>query len=227
MKKLCLLQPVLMLCMRVFAAYGYEDVYTHTGGEDKKIALTFDDGPHCKYTEQILDILRENDIKATFFVIGCNAEKNPEKVKKIAEDGHEIGNHTYSHGKKVTSDSETLNSEIRKASSVLEKIIGKKPTLFRPPEGKCNELVVSCARENGYSVILWSIDTRDWAHRAPTVIADDIMKQVRGGDIILFHDFITPDTPTPEALKKIIPALKERGYEFCTVSEMIYGKSDG
>ncbi len=211
-----------LLCINVNAAYGYEDVYTHSAKNDKKIALTFDDGPHYKYTEQILEILEKYGVKATFFIIGCNAEKKPEKVKLIYDKGHEIGNHTYSHGKNVTKDYDILNGEISKAAETIEKLIGKKPNIFRPPEGKCNELVVSCARDNGCSVILWSIDTRDWAHRPSNVIAEDILKQVRGGDIILFHDFITPDTPTPAALEKIIPALLEQGYEFCTVSEMIF-----
>ncbi len=225
MKRICLILILpFMLCASVKAAYGYEDVYTHSTEKNNKIALTFDDGPHCKYTEQVLNILEKYDVKATFFVIGCNAEKAPDKVKLIAENGHEIGNHTYSHSKDAVKDHATLNREINRASLIISEITGQTPNIFRPPEGKCNELVVSCARENGCSVILWSIDTRDWAHRPSDVIARDILQQVRGGDIILFHDFITPDTPTPQALEKIIPTLKEQGYEFCTVSDMIFSR---
>ncbi len=222
MKKICwfLILP-LILSLNVSAAYGYEDVYTHSTADSKKIALTFDDGPHCKYTEQILGILEKYGVKATFFVIGRNAEQFPKTVKLIADSGHEIGNHTYSHGKDAVSGYTALNDEMKKTDDIIKGITGKSPSLFRPPEGKCNELIVSCARGHGYRVILWSIDTRDWAHRPAITIARDIMKEVRGGDIILFHDFITPDTPTPEALEKIIPALVERGFEFCTVSEML------
>ncbi len=211
-----------VLALTPKSAYGYDDVYTHSLVQSNKIALTFDDGPHCQYTEQILQILGEYGVRATFFVIGCNAEQYPEKVKAIHDAGHEIGNHTYSHKNPIGYDE--LNEEIKRSADIIENITGTRPTIFRPPEGKCSELTVSCARKNNCRVILWNIDTLDWKHRPSLSIARDIMNQVKGGDIVLFHDYITPDTPTPDALRKIIPALKEKGYEFCTVSEIISGQ---
>lgn len=202
-------------------AYGYDDVYTCVKEDNVRIALTFDDGPHYKYTEQILDILDKYNVKATFFVIGCNAEQRPDTVKEVYVRGHEIGNHTYSHPHLSSCSCEKLGKEIKKASDIICDITGQRPTLFRPPEGKCTPEVVNCARSNGYKVILWSIDTKDWSHPSSEKIVSEICKNVKGGDIILFHDFITPDTPTPQALDTIIPILQEKGFEFCRVSELI------
>lgn len=186
-----------------------------------RIALTFDDGPHYKYTEQILDILDKYNVKATFFVIGCNAKQHSDIVKEVYKRGHEIGNHTYSHPHLSSCSCEKLCEEMKKASDIICDITGQRPTLFRPPEGKCTHEVVNCARSNGYKVILWSIDTKDWSHPSSEKIVSGIYKNVKGGDIILFHDFITPDTPTPQALDTIIPILQEKGFEFCRVSELI------
>ncbi len=197
------------------------DVYRHADTERKVIALTFDDGPHYKYTEEILDILKKYGVKATFFMIGANAEKHPRLAKRVFSEGHEIGNHTYSHPHLKGLSECDIKKEIKTSSAVIEKITGSCPTLFRPPEGFCGKEVTAAAENMGYTVILWSQDTRDWAHTTPEKISSDILNNVRCGDIILFHDFITPDTPTPAALEKIIPRLCNDGYEFVTVSELI------
>lgn len=208
------------ICLRIIPSASTE-VYRAANVTDKKIALTFDDGPHFKYTAQILDILKKYEVKATFFVIGINAERHPAQVKRAYEEGHEIGNHTYSHPHlKDITDSE-LQWQIQNTSKIIEGITGKRPCLFRPPEGYCKENVSSVVQGLGYTVILWSQDTRDWAHTPPDKISSCILCSIRCGDIILFHDFITPDTPTPEALEKVIPKLLEDGYEFVTVSELI------
>lgn len=197
------------------------NVYRCAMTKEKKIALTFDDGPHYKYTDKILDILEKYGVKATFFVIGENAERHPEKVKRIASLGHEIGNHTYSHPHLKTVSGTELGEEIQKASDVICKLTGKKPVLFRPPEGYCGADIAETAKKYGCDVILWSHDTRDWAHTPSDQISKKILESVGCGDIILFHDFITPDTPTPDALETVIPKLIENGYEFLTVSELI------
>lgn len=186
-----------------------------------KIALTFDDGPNAVYTEQILEILKENEIHATFFVIGENAKRYPDLITREITEGHEVGNHTYHHPhlKKLTSDA--LRNEILLGEETLYEIDDYRPRLFRPPEGMCNEEIISCAEELDYSVILWSIDTLDWAHNSVEKIVDTIMSDIRDGDIILFHDHVTKVSPTPEALRMIIPRLKELGYSFVTVSELI------
>ena len=196
-------------------------VYRHVCTDEKKIALTFDDGPHYKYTEQILDILKKYGVKATFFVIGVNAEKYPQKVKRISDEGHEIGNHTYSHLNLRELDEKEIRQELIKGERAIQKITKKKPKLLRPPGGAYSDLVIKASSEMGCDIILWSQDTRDWAHTPADKIVCGIMDNVKGGDIILFHDFVCPDTPTPEALEKIIPKLLKSGYEFVTVSELI------
>ena len=131
------------------------NVYRCAMTKEKKIALTFDDGPHYKYTDKILDILEKYGVKATFFVIGENAERHPEKVKRIASLGHEIGNHTYSHPHLKKVSGTELGEEIQKASDVICKLTGKKPVLFRPPEGYCGADIAEtakkhAARDGGY-----------------------------------------------------------------------------
>ncbi len=220
-KFLCVLIAV-TLCFSFFSyASAGSGVYRCAATDEKKIALTFDDGPHYKYTDEILDILEKYGVKATFFVIGVNAEKYPEKVKRIAALGHEIGNHTYSHPHLKNISSEALKREIKTSADIIERLTGKTPLLFRPPEGYCGTDVSNTAKELGSRVILWSHDTRDWAHTPSFEISKKIIDGVKCGDIILFHDFITPDTPTPEALETVIPKLIEKGYEFLTVSELI------
>lgn len=197
------------------------EVYRCVCTDEKMIALTFDDGPHYKYTDQILDILKKYGVKATFFVVGVNAERYPEKVKRIKKEGHEIGNHTFSHLNLRELDGKEVRLEIAKGESAIKKITGEKPKLLRPPGGAYSDEVIDISSKMGYDVILWSHDTRDWAHTPFDKIAHSIIEGVKCGDIILFHDFITPDTPTPEALEIIIPKLLKTGYRFVTVSELM------
>ena len=223
-KFLCVISSFFLCFSAVSPVLAENGVYRCVATDEKKIALTFDDGPHYKYTDEILDILEKYGVKATFFVIGVNAERHPEKVKRIASLGHEIGNHTYSHPHLKKISSSELRSEMKKASDIICGLTGKTPTLFRPPEGYYGDVISNTAKEFGCDVILWSHDTRDWAHTPSEEISRKILDGVGCGDIILFHDFITPDTPTPKALETIIPRLLERGYEFLTVSELILSK---
>ncbi|MCI8589767.1 MAG: polysaccharide deacetylase family protein [Clostridiales bacterium] len=188
---------------------------------ENKIALTFDDGPHPQYTEEILDILAENDIKATFFIIGQNAEKYPEIVQRIVNEGHEIGNHTYTHPHMRATSKEKLNEEIEKTEKLLEGICSYKPVLFRPPEGFCCSTVENCAKGYHYHIMLWDIDTCDWAHNSVGNIVKTVVGKAKTGDIILCHDFVTKPSPTPEAILQFIPRLKAKGFEFVTVSELL------
>lgn len=186
-----------------------------------KIALTFDDGPHPKYTKKILDILEQYGVRATFFMIGQNVEYWPDTAKQVAQAGHEIGNHTYSHGNVSKENKNALLCDIEKGEGVIFKVTGKECLLFRPPEGRMDGNVKAITTEKGYSVILWSVDTRDWAHTPVDEIARNIRSNVRSGSIILMHDFIAHDSPTPKALEIIIPWLLSQGYEFVTVSELL------
>lgn len=195
-------------------------IHSHDN-KSMKIALTFDDGPSIKYTGIILDILKKYNIRATFFVIGENAEQYPELVQREILEGHEIGNHTYSHCKISKLDSSSIQNELICTEEVIYEIDDYRPSIFRPPEGKITGKVVAAARELDYSIIMWNIDTRDWAHTPVDEIVDNVLTNVKSGDIILFHDFVSKTSPTPQALEKIIPILLERGYNFVTVSELI------
>jgi len=196
-------------------------LFSCDAGETKQIALTFDDGPHPVYTREILDILAEYGIRATFFVIGQNAEWFPALVQEELAAGHEIGNHTYHHANLRTVQYETVLHEILDMENAVWENVECRPHLLRPPGGLYGEDVCRAAAALDYTVILWSIDTRDWDHPSVEQIVENVLGNVEGGDIILFHDYVSGVSPTPEALRKIIPVLLAEGYEFVTVSEML------
>ena len=187
----------------------------------KRIALTFDDGPHETYTAEILSILKEYGIKATFFVVGQNAKAYPKLVKQEADEGHEIGNHTYTHPKLREQNAESFSCELEKTRVVIEEITGVSPILFRPPEGFREGVIKTVAKEQGYQMILWSVDTEDWRGLSASQIENAIMKDVKDGSIILCHDYVVGKSHTPEALRRVIPQLLEEGYEFVTVSDLV------
>lgn len=210
-----------LLSQNAFAADSRKHVYCKNSQNQKRVALTFDDGPHPRYTEKILDILDEFDVTATFFVIGVNAENYPEALDKIVNSGCEIANHTYSHVRIDKMSEDELYQEIKKCEDVLYEKTGKRPTLFRPPEGRVPQTLLTLSDTMGYSVVLWSIDTLDWSHNPSEKISATVMKQMRGGDIILMHDYVSGLNTTCDALRIFIPKLLAEGYEFVTVSELI------
>lgn len=216
-KKLLTIFLVMILALPSSSA----DVIYSWNSNEKKIALTFDDGPHPVYTPEILEILEEYGVHATFFVIGQNLEYYGELLNREIEAGHEIGNHTYSHRNLRTLTNEMIEQEIRETETAVYNRSEYKTQLLRPPGGKLGEELCRLAQENDYTVVCWSVDTLDWAHTPTEEIVENVLSSVEGGDIILFHDFVSGDSPTPEALRIIIPALLEDGYEFVTVSELI------
>ncbi len=214
------------LCALSFLLFGQRAFAAPTAvisvpNEENKIALTFDDGPHPYYTEQILDILDEYGIKATFFVVGENVQLYPELVKREIEAGHEVGNHTYSHPHMRNLSEKALSEELQKTEQVLEELCDYRPRLFRPPEGFCCNAVQNCAKTMSYQLLLWDIDTTDWAHNPADNIVKLVLGNAKSGDIILCHDYVTKPSPTPEALRRFIPKLKAKGFEFVTISELM------
>jgi len=194
---------------------------TAKSSQEKRIALTFDDGPHKKYTEEILDVLEKYQIKATFFVVGVCAEKYPEIVAREIASGHEIGNHTYSHAHLRNIKPSDLTGEIEKAEQLILSSVNYKTTLFRPPEGVCNDTVRAVAKDMNYSLVLWSVDTRDWVPASCDDIVNAVIGNVDGDEIILMHDYVVGKSNTPAALEIIIPKLLDEGYTFVTVSELL------
>ena len=195
--------------------------FSHGERTGKRIALSFDDGPHPSFTPKILNLLQKYGIKATFFMIGCNVENYPAVAKRVASEGHEIGNHTYSHPHMRQLSLSSLLEEVRKTEDILQKNGIKKPRLFRPPEGFRSEEQVQALEKEGYQTIIWSLDTRDWEGKAASDIISVVLHGVRGGDVLLFHDYTSRSNTTITALEQLIPRLLKDGYEFVTVSELM------
>lgn len=196
-------------------------VYNSNVNEGKKIALTFDDGPHPRRTPEIVNILDKYDIKATFFVIGVNVKNYPETMNVVMQRGHEIANHTYSHNVLKDMDTGEIFKEIFNTEAEISKLDGKSSNLIRPPCGLYGQGLVDYAIENDYKIVLWNIDTHDWAHESSECIVKNVLTNVKGGDIILFHDYTSGENNTPQALNILIPKLKALGYEFVTVSQLL------
>ena len=215
---------MLVILLNIFNADVFAEtsnVYHKIESTDKKIALTFDDGPHPRKTREILEILDEYGIQATFFVIGQNAVNYPDTMKLLVESGCEIGNHTYSHENFRNMSLNEMQKEFERCEQTLRENFSVEPTLIRPPQGVCSEGLLSVSRQMNYDIILWSIDTKDWAHASAENIARNILENADSGDIILMHDYIAGKSGTCDALRIIIPTLMERGFKFVTVGELI------
>lgn len=184
------------------------------------VALTFDDGPHPALTEPILDLLAEYGIKATFFTIGVNAKANPELIERELAEGHEVGNHTQTHPDLSKLSYEAACDEVLAAEKSVYEKNSSNPHLLRPPGGNVGESVIRLAKSLDYNLVLWSIDTRDWEHTDTDKIVRTVSDNVESGDVILFHDYISGESHTLEALRRLIPELISEGYEFVTVSEL-------
>jgi peptidoglycan-N-acetylglucosamine deacetylase len=184
----------------------------------KEIALTFDDGPNAKYTPQVLAILAKEKIHATFFLIGKNAEKNPNLVKQIYQEGNVIGNHTYSHPRLTKISSGKIKDEVEKTRDIVKGITGQPTVVFRPPYGLFDSRILAELAIRKFDVAMWSIDSRDWSMPGTKVIEKNILSRVRNGSIILCHD---SHDQIVQVLPEIIEKLKAQGYKFVTVADMI------
>lgn len=184
--------------------------------EAKKIALTFDDGPHQKYTKVLLDGLRERNVTATFFLIGESIEGKEELVKQMKEDGHLIGNHTYTHIQLGKVGKDTGCAEIWKTNTAIFDITEELPCFVRPPFGDWNE-DLNCVVD--MNVVLWDLDPMDWKYKDAVRVRDYVVSHVQDGDIILLHDVYQTSV---EAALQIVDILTEEGYEFVTVEELIF-----
>lgn len=187
--------------------------------DQKVIALTFDDGPHPKTTNEILKILKEKNVKATFFVLGENVKMYPEILAKTKAEGHEIASHSYTHRHLTKVNAAECGQEMDDAEAIISQI-AEKPHLFRPPGGLYNETVLKEAQNRNYTIVLWSIDTLDWQRPNIGSVVKAVMEQAKSGSIILMHDGLYP-MPTPKALGIIIDKLRAKNYSFVTVGELL------
>ncbi len=191
-----------------------------------RVALTFDDGPNEPYTSQLLDILDANGIKATFFLIGQNCEKYPAAVKRLAAEGHEIGNHTWAHEVLPLKPPSLIEDDIAKTSEVIEKYTGRRPVLFRAPHGWRNPWVNVAARKLGCTPVAWTLGVWDTARPGADVIVQRTLKGVEDGCILLVHDGRGIEDKADasqlvQALPVIIKKLRDRGFRFVTLSQMM------
>lgn len=191
---------------------------------EKKAALTFDDGPDLTYTPQVLDILNKHGVKATFFLMGARAAALPNMTRRIVEEGHVVGNHTYWHPQLYAESLERVHWEVTSTDDVLEQIIGYRPKLFRAPYGGLTEPIVEMLGEMNYSVIGWTVDSEDWKQLDAETVKRNVIDHMHPGAIVLFHSggHWTQDLGgMTEALDEIIPYMQELGYEWVTVPELI------
>jgi peptidoglycan-N-acetylglucosamine deacetylase len=183
------------------------------------VALTFDDGPHASNTPRLLDILRSRNVKATFYVIGKNVDMYPNIVRRTVAEGHEIGNHTYTHTKLSGLSNDRVLSELQKTDDAIYRASGVHPRTMRPPYGALLQSQREMVHNSlGYPTILWAVDPLDWKRPGPSVVTSRIVSGTTNGAIILVHDL---HGSSVDAMPATIDALLKKGYRFVTVSQLI------
>ncbi|MFD4370388.1 polysaccharide deacetylase family protein [Streptomyces sp. NPDC058486] len=184
----------------------------------KCIALTFDAGPG-KDTPHLLDVLKEKQVPATFFLLGHkHVDRYPKVVRRIADEGHEVANHTWSHRILTDLDEAEIREELSRTQDAIEKITGRKPVLMRPPQGRTDSTVSDVSRELGLAQVLWSITAKDYSTTDSALIEERVLTQAHRDGIILLHDIYDGTVP---AVPEIIDELQRRGYTFVTVPELL------
>jgi len=187
--------------------------------DEPYIAMTFDDGPSATLTPKLLDILAAHHIKATFFVIGENVAQHPEIVARAAREGHEIGNHSWSHPNLAKMSDAGVRNQLQRTDDAIKSATGSHPTFLRPPYGSITEREKRWIHDEfGYRIILWDVDPYDWKRPGPAIVRNRILKETRPGSIVLSHD-IHPGTI--EAMPSTFDELQAKGFKFVTVSELI------
>ena len=193
--------------------------FTDVNVDGPYIAMTFDDGPHATNTPKLLEMAAKRHIKLTFFVLGQCVEQNPEVLRREVAEGHEIGNHSWSHPNLAKLSDDAVRNQLQRTEDVILKTTGVKPKLMRPPYGELTKRQrIWVNHDFGYKVILWDVDPLDWKRPGPDVVARRIIAATRPGSIILSHD-IHP--PTIEAMPEVFDTLLAKGFKFVTVSELL------
>ena len=212
----------------VFEKYGHllsNRVVWSVETDDKVVALTFDDGPHENYTTELLDTLAKYDVTATFFLIGKNVEQYPEIVKRIQSEGHEIANHSYDHRILPFQSDREIRRQIDSTSSLIESVAGVIPKYFRPPMGLLTSSVIDIIEASGHIAVIGDVYPRDPHKPGVDKIVERVLKRTKPGSIIIMHDGGTwgkiDRSQSVKAVPIIIESLRQKGYRFLTVSELI------
>jgi peptidoglycan/xylan/chitin deacetylase (PgdA/CDA1 family) len=181
----------------------------------KLVALTFDDGPHPRYTEDLLKILREHEVRATFFMLGENVEEYPKVARAVSKAGHQIASHSYNHSYAQFSSPDLLRENVERTNAVIRSVTGIQPTAFRPPGGWLVAEIDAIVR---LPIVLWSVDSRDWEVRNTEEIIRNTTEGILPGDIVILHDIYST---TVSSVPMIIETLRKQGYSFVTVDELL------
>lgn len=189
---------------------------TYWKGEPGKIAITFDDGPHAEHTPRVLDVLREANVKGTFFCTGENASANPLLLKEMVEAGHVVGNHTQKHA--YVFNKAAARRQLTEGQDSIAEVIGKKPRYFRPPFGVMTPEIASVVKENGSVVVGWDLRSRDGTTHSKEAIVNRVKGRLKSSSILLFHD---TNPVTAEALQEVIHLCKQSGMEIVSLPELI------
>lgn len=221
------------LAMTFYVYHGFDyqpDIYRRGSRNSNMVALTFDDGPSQEFTPAILDILKTYNVPATFFMVGSHVEKYPEIAQRIVDEGHTVGNHTYSHRNIPTLSAKELQYEMMEATRAIFEVTGVYPEYVRPPRGMYDGRFRRLAHLMGQEIVLWTISSRDWRYGVTAQsIIKNVTSRVKGGDIILFHDsgaLIRSEggdrRATVAALPAVIEALQANGLEIVPLAELIH-----
>lgn len=199
------------------------DVVRRVATRERVVALTFDDGPREPFTTQILDALRDQGVTATFFLIGENAQRHPGVVRRIAREGHALGNHTWSHPSLVEIPAWEAREQIRRGQEAIERITGRRPLLFRPPFGAMAGLAGQRGpvAESRSLAIMWSVEASDWSTDSPQRVAVRTLRNVSPGDVILLHDGGGDRSHVVTATRWVVGNLTRRGFHLVTVPELL------
>ncbi|WP_239618737.1 polysaccharide deacetylase family protein [Cohnella mopanensis] len=225
-------------CLAVPAAYAkpsgvkwsdlqrkYEGVFVLSASRDsRKVALTFDDVPDPRFTPQVLKVLKEKKVKATFFVVGTRSSKHPDLVKQIHREGHNLGNHTYNHPDLSKLPLSKVKEQINRAERVIEGIVGFKPRLVRPPYGEILPAHLEWAKKRGYTVVNWDVDSSDWRQLSSDQVFRNVTRSVRPGSVVLMHAGGGEGQSlmgTVKALPRIIDWLRAHHYEPVTLTDLL------
>ena len=193
--------------------------YSSVHADGPYIALTFDDGPEKATTPRLLDLLAKRGIKVTFFVLGEKVQENPELLKREVAEGHEIGNHSWSHPNLAKMSDDAVRKELQHTQDLVFETVGIKPKIMRPPYGSFTDRQRKWANEQfGFKIILWEVDPNDWKKPGPAVVAHRILSETRPGSIVLAHDI---HAQTIDAMAETLDGLLAKGFKFVTVSELI------
>lgn len=226
----------LFLCGGGFCVFFDQAVLTRKGTiyrvktDKKRVVLTFDDGPSPDWTPKILDELARENIKAVFFMIGHHAQKYPDIARRVAQEGHTIGNHGYAHSVMLYYTPAEIEEEIKYTEHVIREITGQTTKYFRPPKAWLRKRIKEKIKSMGYETILWSLNSKDWVSFNHKSIVKYISKNIKNGDILLFHDSGNVSTieggrrtQTVKSISLLARTLRKKGFEFVTIEELING----